>query len=514
MKFLPNWAVLAVVSLTASSVNAQPQFTNGLWLQITNFSSGSIHGNLNGATDFVYEVYSTTNVAVARKASDWEIETELFPFGGTNSMPFNVSMSGRNPLFLWARDWTGITRNGNKTPDWWFYYWFGIEGLSFSDDGMDSDGNTLFFDYENQIDPNPLSFALLFGKRYVNTSAVDGTIRLLAGEPFYVAVLVNDPNESDAVWKPFTSTNLTIQLGATNGPYTLLIGLRGLPDSAHASWAEAWLTLNTVGPTISVTNPVGSTVTQPIIQLQGLVSESLSQLTFDVSNALGIIKNQQGESCPVFYDPNFRDFTTNIFQCYDIGVTNGLNTVTLHATDLAGNTTTASVNFTLDYASARPPVLSVLWPQNGTKVSGSSFTLNAQVDDDTASVTAQITDPHGNTNAVQGLVERSGLVWAKNLPLAAGTNFLTVTAKNAAGLSTTTNLTVLQSQVLVTMNPMTEFNKPRVSITGTVSDPTCTVKVNGVQAYYLDTNGDWKADNVPVSPTGTANFDLEIYRGK
>jgi len=67
------------------------------------------------------------------------------------------------------------------------------------------------------------------------------------------------------------------------------------------------------------------------------------------------------------------------------------------------------------------------------------------VDDDTATVTAQIVDASGDTNIVQGLLERSGTVWAQNLPLAGGTNILTLTATDAAGNSMSTNLTLIQS---------------------------------------------------------------------
>jgi hypothetical protein len=155
-------------------------------------------------------------------------------------------------------------------------------------------------------------------------------------------------------------------------------------------------------------------------------------------------------------------------------LTNGLNTVTLHATDLAGNVTTTNVSLTLDYsADTNPPVLTVIWPQDGTAIGGSSFTLQAQVDDDTATVMAQIVDANGDTNTAQGLVERSGRVWVQNLPLAAGTNTLTVTATDAAGNTSVTDLTLVQSPVTITMNPLSsdQLNQAYVTVTGTLNDP-------------------------------------------
>jgi hypothetical protein len=248
-----------------------------------------------------------------------------------------------------------------------------------------------------------------------------------------------------------------------------------------------------------------------MIQLQGLVNETLSRLTYDISNAQGILTNQVGQSAPLFFNTNSQDFTTNTFQCYDIALTNGLNTIVVHAVDLAGNSSSTNVSFTLDYSGATPPHLSTSWPATGTSISGTNFTLQAQLDDDTATVTAQIVDNNGDTTIVQGLVERSGLVWALNLPLAAGTNILTITATNAAGLSVTTNLTFVQSPTLITMNPLSQLNQASVSVTGTMSDPTCSLTINGQPAYPTDTNGDWQATNVLVSPTGTAIFNAEIF---
>jgi hypothetical protein len=233
-----------------------------------------------------------------------------------------------------------------------------------------------------------------------------------------------------------------------------------------------------------------------------------------VSNALGVVTNQQGYWNPAFFDTNALDFTTNAFQCYDIRLTNGLNTITLHATDMAGNSITTNVSLTLDYASdTTPPALSILWPQDGTLISGSNFTLQAQVDDATATITASIANTNGNTNIVRGLVERDGTVWVQNLPLAAGTNTLTITATDAADNSTAANLTLVQSGVLVTMDPLNQFNQSFVTVTGTISNPSYDVWVNGVEAYYVDDAGGWEADGVPVSPTGTATFDVEIYAG-
>jgi hypothetical protein len=52
------------------------------------------------------------------------------------------------------------------------------------------------------------------------------SIGLAAGAPAYIAVLVNDTNYAAACWQPFIGTNLTVQLGSTNGVYEVWVGLK------------------------------------------------------------------------------------------------------------------------------------------------------------------------------------------------------------------------------------------------------------------------------------------------
>jgi hypothetical protein len=484
--------------------------TNSLYLQITNVANGLAYLTLNNATDQVYEIWSKTDLTL----TNWNIEQEVWP---TNPavMPFIVPTLDRTNLFVWARDWTGFTSNGNETPEWWFWKYFGTVDLSDSD--LDSLGMTLLDDYQNGLDPNIIQFTLQFTNSYVNTGTANGTVTILGGIPAYMAVLVNDTNLADASWQPYTSSNVVVPLGSTNGIYNVSVGLRGLPADAHQIWLGTQLTLNSTGPVLTITNPVTTTVSVPMIQLQGFVDESLSSLTFDVSNVAGVFTNQTGYVTGQFYDTNLLAFTTDYFQCYDVPLTNGVNVITLHATDLAGNTTTTNISITVDYSGVTsPPALTLIWPQDGAQVSGGSFTLQAQVDDATATVTASITDTNGDTTVVPALIERSGAVWVKNLPLNSGTNFVTVTATNAAGLGIAANLDVVQSAVTVTTDPISseQLNQPSMNVTGSINNPADNVTVNGVGAslYYVDDNGIgyWEADGVTVSPTGTANLDVEV----
>jgi hypothetical protein len=119
-------------------------------------------------------------------------------------------------------------------------------------------------------------------------------------------------------------------------------------------------------------------------------------------------------------------------------------------------------------------------------------------------------DSNNDTNTIQGLVERNGTVLAQHLPLSNGTNWLTIAATDAAGNTSTTNLTLFQSGVALTINPLTsdQLNSSSVTVYGTVSDSTVAVYVNGIQAS-VNIDGTWEADGVSVKPSGLAMINVQ-----
>ena len=150
-----------------------------------------------------------------------------------------------------------------------------------------------------------------------------------------------------------------------------------------------------------------------------------------------------------------------------------------------------------------PPAINLLWPVPGTPVSGNSFTVQGRLDDDTATASLQYTDTYGMVQTVAGLVERGGNLWFENVPLLAGTNEFSITATDAAGNSSMTNLEVIQSSALLTINAPSadDMNYAVATIYGMVDDPDALITVNGVTAGNY--GGYWEADNVPLPPGGT-----------
>ena len=398
--------------------------------------------------------------------------------------------------------------------DAWEINYFGdLSQSPFGD--YDADGVNNFGSYTNATDgdPNKIQFFLNLPAERVNSNAVFASPNIRSGNPSYIAILVNNTNRSTATWQLFNSTNIPLSLSSGDGKYGIQIGLRGRAVGALETWVRAQLTLDTVPPVVAITNPTSTITSWPLIQLQGWANEPLGRISFDITNSTGWQTNLTGYVIGQVSDTNLLDFTTNYYQCYDVALVEGTNRVTLHLTDLAGNATTTNLTVLLDYSTeTNSPALGILWPSNGAQLAGDSFTVQAQVDNPTVTVQASIVDNAGNTNTVQGIIERDGSVWAKNLPLAAGTNLLVVTATTAAGHTTTTSAALIRSSVSVILDPLStnQLNKSLVNLTGSVSDPTANVWINGIQAR-VDGSGNLTANNVPTSPNGTGIFDIEVY---
>jgi hypothetical protein len=462
--------------------------TNGLWLEITNISNGYAWLNLHNATNLVYEILSKTDLT----AAGWNIEAALWPTD-TNSMPFVLSLNPQpSTFFVWARDWTGVTSGGNQTPDWWFWEYFGTVALS--DANQDANGNSLLSDYTNNVVPAIFTFSgVQVANNYVNATPTPAQLEV-TGYPYYVSVLVDEANFNDAVWNTYSSPNVAVNLWP-QGWHDVWIGLRGHADDASAAiWQYKRLKLDYTPPSLVITSPTNSTM--PVIQLTGYSPEALASISYDLSNAVTVVTNQQAFITDQSYSTNTWEFTTNYFQCYDVPLTNGLNVITLHAMDLAGNVTTLTTNI-ICTGNTNLPGMTLLWPQDGMQMSSNSFTIQGRVDDPTASVSVTAVDSSGNTNVINGRTGRDGIFWIENVPLSAGTTMLALTAINATGV-TTTDFTLIQSSVGLSVNAVQAGDT-----TAEVAIDTSgyTVWVNGVQATN-NGDGTWTAQITPIGIGG------------
>jgi hypothetical protein len=374
-------------------------------------------------------------------------------------------------------------------------------------------------------DPDAISFTLRLGNQNFNTTSASGKFLILSGTPGYQAVVVRrSPNEEfmplspedikNAVWTPYDGI-IRMNFGPTDGVYDVEVSLKGADPNASASWIGTLVTVTRTKPEVVITNPTNDVVTQPYLQLQGCSKTELGKVRYDISNAERTVTNQKGQITGDDLDIKTGKYTAHYFQCYDILLTNGLNVITLHVTDQAGNTFTTNLNVTLDYSVATPPAIQLVWPKNGMEICGTGFTLRGQVQDASSLVEASITDTNGHTVTIHGEVERDGKLWVENLPLHDGTNRVALTVKNSAGLSSVTNISVVHSSfVLVMDSTKGSLWLPATTVTGHESDATYSVWVNGVKAVVSvnsDGTGNWVAQNVPVTKGGVASFDMHAY---
>lgn len=489
---------------SANCVTNGPVYLTNVLATLTANDGWTVYFDIAGGTnEVVYDIFSTPELAgndVTNSVWTWletgmTCETHYFTNQATNQMFYILTVPGAD-------------RDGDGMYDGWEWKHFGT--LDQTEEGdFDGDGIWNLDEFSGGSDPNTITFTTHYENLYVTNQTVSGVCEVYNGLPAMIAVLVNSTNLTTATWLPYTS-NFSATLPDVDTNHVVMVALRGRASDSTAVWDETELTLDRVPPLLVVTNPVTFTAIKPYLQLQGYANEELAGTSYDLTNALGLVTNEHLSVVDQYFDTNKFSFTTNYFQAYDIGLASNLNTITLRVSDLAGNVTTTNIDVTLDYTSAtNAPVINFIWPTNGMVVSGDNFYLRGVINDETAEVKAQMVDGSNNTNEITGIVERNGMFWVENLPLAAGTNNISIIATDVVGHLSSSNLVVVKSSVTLTITSTPEgggLYEPSGTVSGTVSDASYGVIVNGTTATVYDT-GDWIASNVPNLGQGTATFD-------
>jgi alpha-tubulin suppressor-like RCC1 family protein len=142
----------------------------------------------------------------------------------------------------------------NGTLGAWQMKYFGHLGIDPNGD-YDGDGVDNLQEYLNGTDPNKISFSFALSNQYVSSNIVTGTVLVLGGVPSYFAVFVDNTNFAAANWMPYTSSDLTVNLGPAQGPHDVWIGLRGLPVDAHQTWVGTTIVLDSAITAITITSP-------------------------------------------------------------------------------------------------------------------------------------------------------------------------------------------------------------------------------------------------------------------
>jgi len=229
-----------------------------------------------------------------------------------------------NPL---ANLWLGIPdyladTNGELVA--WELKYFGHIGVDPNGD-YDGDGTNNLTEYRNGIDPNKISFSFSFANQYVSNNIVGGVITILGGVPSSIAVLVDSTAFATATWTAYTSSNITVTLGSTQGAHDVWVGLRGLPATAQQTWQETALVLDTKVPSITITNPANN------------VTFNSSRVNVSGNFAAGALKQITVNGVPAFVHG------TN-FNAVNVPLDAGNNVIVATLETLAGATNVSSIN--------------------------------------------------------------------------------------------------------------------------------------------------------------------------
>ncbi|WP_252355890.1 Ig-like domain-containing protein, partial [Acinetobacter baumannii] len=277
------------------------------------------------------------------------------------------------------------------------------------------------------------------------------------------------------------------------------------------------------------TGTVSADITAPVVALDDvLTNDSTPALTGTVNDPTAtVVVNVDGVDYPAV---NNGDGTWTLADNTLPALTDGPHTITVTATDAAGNAGTDTAVVTIDTTAPNAPVLDPINatdPVSGTAEAGSTVTVTYPdgttatvvagtdgswsvpnpgnlVDGDT--VTATATDPAGNTS-LPGTGTVSADITAPVVALDDDT--VTATATDPAGNTSLPGTGTVSADITAPVVALDDVltNDSTPALTGTVNDPTATVVVNVDGTDYPAVNngdGTWTlADNtLPVLADG------------
>jgi len=256
--------------------------------------------------------------------------------------------------------------------------------------------------------------------------------------------------------------------------------------------------------------PPQGIVTYPYIQIKGKSDEPMLGVTFDVLNDSKSVTKQRGFITDEFYDEHLLRFTTNYFQCFDIGMALGTNTILVHCFFANGVVGTIKKVYVLrlDWIT-NAPEFKIDWPDLDRQVCCGEITLRGSAGESCTTITGEIIIGD-HSKMIEGLVECNGRFWLEHVPLLEKTNHIKITAKDLAGNASITNLTIVKSEDIIQINPVPtdQLWQMQVTVTGKISPSNRAVWVNGLKAN-VQTNGEWQARGVPLAKDDSVGvFDV------
>src|SRR5579871_1996207 len=247
-------------------------------------------------------------------------------------------------------------------------------------------------------------------------------------------------------------------------------------QAGNSATASTTVKVDKTPPVVTVTSANGATVTAAAQTISGTVADALSGVSgVTCAGAAATVAN-------------------GTFTC-TVNLAVGSNSITVAATDAAGNSSTVGVG--LVYSPA--PRITLTLPTNLSYLNLSPTTVTGTVDDPAATVIVNnVAAPVGNGQ------------FSLSLPLQEGPNLITASATNAAGAVGTASIQVTldttpphvtvtspQDQFVTTDSSISISGNVNDIVVGTVNDQQAQVTVNGLAAQV--SNRTLLATSVPLS---------------
>jgi IPT/TIG domain/Glucodextranase, domain B len=269
----------------------------------------------------------------------------------------------------------------------------------------------------------------------------------------------------------------TSQIVSTDGANQVISGT-ATDAAGNSASASATVSLDQAPPLVSITSPADATVTTSTnVSVTGSTSDALSGLASVTCNG------------------NPATISGGTFNC-SFQITQGSLSISVVATDAAGNSATSSVGVSL-----QGPKLAITTPASLALFASSAVTVTGTVDDPTAVVTV-----NGVSAANSG-----GIFTASGVILREGNNSITATGTNAGGAASTASVNVILDTTPPTVridSPSDQaiLTTPQIYVTGLVNDVVSgtvnagqvKVTINGVQATVG--NRSFMAEDVLLVP--------------
>nr|WP_321460558.1 BapA/Bap/LapF family large adhesin [uncultured Vibrio sp.] len=289
------------------------------------------------------------------------------------------------------------------------------------------------------------------------------------------------------------TVNGTDYLATNNGDGTWTLADDTLPTLADNSYTVTVTATDEVGNQGTATGTLEVDTTAPVVTVNDvLTNDATPALTGTVDDTTAtIIVTVDGTD---YLATNNGDGTWTLADDTLPALADSSYTVTVTASDSAGNQGTATSTLVIDTAAPDAPVINA---GNGAEISGTAEAnseINIDVNGDGTPDYTATADENGNWSVTP------------DSPLNDGTEVVATATDQAGNISDPASSTINSAAATVTVNSeVTNDNTPPLS--GTISDPTATVIVNLNGTNYLAVNngdGTWTIgdDTVPVLTDG------------